>query len=76
MKTIRPDACVENADWTKKPAPYGTACFAADEHRAVVNNELQRPTFNSKGAALAFAKAVAEGTRPAEPVGVKEARHG
>ena len=36
--------------------------------KAVVWGQLQRPDFNSKGAALAFAKPVFEGTRKPEPV--------
>lgn len=47
---------------------YAAVTFVQDEWRAVVNGALQRPTFNSKGAALAFGKAVAEGKRKPEPV--------
>lgn len=37
-------------------------------YRATVDGQLQRPDFNSKGAALAFADAVARGVRKPEPV--------
>lgn len=36
--------------------------------RAVVGKRLQRPCFNSRGAALIFAIAVARGMRKGEPV--------
>ena len=42
--------------------------FTEGEWRAVVNGQLQRPCFNSKGAALIFAQQVACGLRKAEPV--------
>jgi len=37
-------------------------------YRAVVQGVLQKPDFNCKGAALAFAKPVFEGKRKPEPV--------
>lgn len=50
------------------PVPFDAVSFEKDTWRAVVNFRLQRPDFNSKGAALAFAQAVAEGKRKAENV--------
>lgn len=47
---------------------YEAVTFQADVWKAVVQGVLQRPDFNSKGAALAFAKAVAEQKRRPEPV--------
>ena len=41
--------------------------------KAIAKQKLQRPDFNSRGAALAFAKAVQSNKRPAEPV-VREDR--
>lgn len=51
-----------------QPLHYEAVTFEADTWRAVVNGSLQRPDFQSKGAALAFAQAVAEGKRKAEPI--------
>jgi hypothetical protein len=47
---------------------YDAVTFEPETWRAVVDGKLQRPDFNCKGAALAFAKAVAEGKRKPEPV--------
>jgi hypothetical protein len=47
--------------------PYEAVTFGADAWCAVVRGQLQRPLFNSKGAALAFARPVSEGKRKAEP---------
>ena len=47
---------------------YDAVTFEKDTWRAVVGGKLQRPDFNCTGAALAFAKAVAEGKRKPEPV--------
>lgn len=44
------------------------AVFIAGAWKAVIFHVLQLPDFESKGAALAFAQAVAEGKRKAEPV--------
>lgn len=46
---------------------YDAVSFEKDSWRATVRNVLQKPDFLSKGAALAFAKAVYEGKRKAEP---------
>jgi hypothetical protein len=42
--------------------------FDGEAFRAVVNGVLQRPQFNSRGAATAFAVAVVHGLRKGEPV--------
>ena len=47
---------------------YEAVSFKQDDWKAVVKQTLQKPNFNSKGAAIAFAKAVFEGKRKAEPV--------
>lgn len=39
-----------------------------ESYRAVVQGSLQRPEFNSHGAALIFAQQVCSGKRPPEPV--------
>jgi len=51
-------------------APYEAVSFDRGESfRAVVAGQLQRPDFNCRGAALAFASAVSRGVRKPEPVG-------
>jgi hypothetical protein len=55
----------------KKPIPnqlsYEVVSFDRGvTHRAVVGGDLQRPHFNCRGAALAFASAVARGVRKPE----------
>jgi len=57
-----------NAFEAVKIKQYGHAQFKAGYHKAVVDGKLQRPDFNSRGAALAFADAVARGARKAEDV--------
>lgn len=42
--------------------------FEPEVWRAVVNGQLQRPEFNSRGAAAIFAEQVARGIRKPEPV--------
>ena len=61
------------SELSRSPAPpvadadYNAVTFGEDLWRAVVASRLQRPSFNSKGAALAFASAVARGARKPEP---------
>jgi hypothetical protein len=49
-------------------AVYESVTFGDDVYRAVVNKKLQKPEFNSSGAALAFGHLVAKGVRKAEDV--------
>lgn len=51
---------------------FEAVTFGGDAWRAVVDGDLQRPEFNSKGAALAFGVAVARGVRKAEPAVIRE----
>jgi hypothetical protein len=53
---------------------YDAVSLQADVWKAVARSQLQRPDFNSRGAAIAFAKAVFEGKRKAEPA-VEEIKH-
>lgn len=47
---------------------FDAVSFDGTTWKAVVRGKLQRPDFQSKGAALAFAEPVAKGKRKAEPV--------
>jgi hypothetical protein len=52
----------------KTPKLAEAVTFGNDEWRAVVQGQLQKPIFNSKGAALIFAQQVFTKLRKAEPV--------
>ena len=47
--------------------PAHAITFDGEVWRALVRGRLQRPEFNSRGAALAFAEAAARGARKEEP---------
>jgi len=57
---------------SKTPKLAEAVTFQEGVWRAVVQGQLQRPEFNSKGAAIIFAQQVLTGLRAAEPTGGRQ----